>query len=63
MSLKWGDVPLRSFETAIKYIEGNETTTGLKVQADLKPAVMKQENVSLMKKYGPSKLSRMASAR
>jgi hypothetical protein len=51
--LKWGDVPLRSFETAIKYIEGNETTTGLKVRADLKPAVMKQENVSLMKNTIP----------
>jgi hypothetical protein len=36
ISLNWAGVPLRSFETVIKYIEGTETSTGLRVKACLK---------------------------
>lgn len=33
ISLNWAGVPLRSFETATRYIEGTETATGLRVKA------------------------------
>lgn len=36
ISLNWAGVPLRSFETVIRYIEGTETVTGLRVKAVLK---------------------------
>jgi hypothetical protein len=36
ISLNWAGVPLRSFETVTRYIEGTETATGLRVKAVLK---------------------------
>lgn len=36
ISLNWSGVPLRSFDTVIKYIEGTETSKGLHVRAVLK---------------------------
>lgn len=36
LSLNWAGVPLRSFETVIRYIEGTETAAGLRVKAVLK---------------------------
>lgn len=36
ISLNWAGVPLRSFETVIRYIEGTETVAGLQVKAVLK---------------------------
>jgi hypothetical protein len=34
--LNWAGVPLRSFDTVARYIEGTTTTTGLTVTASLK---------------------------
>jgi hypothetical protein len=34
--MKWAGVPLRTFETMMKFIEGTETRTGLRVKAILK---------------------------
>jgi hypothetical protein len=36
ISLNWAGVPLRSFDTVIKYIEGTQTSKGLRVRAELK---------------------------
>ncbi|MEN3291306.1 MAG: hypothetical protein V7642_559 [Burkholderiales bacterium] len=36
ISLNWAAVPLRSFETVTRYIEGTQTATGLQVKAVLK---------------------------
>jgi hypothetical protein len=36
ISLNWAGVPLRSFDTVARYIEGTTTTTGLTVTASLK---------------------------
>jgi hypothetical protein len=36
ISMNWAGVPLRTFDTMMKYIEGTETRTGLRVKATLK---------------------------
>ncbi|MBK4739396.1 ISAzo13 family transposase [Noviherbaspirillum pedocola] len=36
ISMNWAGVPLRTFDTMMKYIEGTETCTGLRVKALLK---------------------------
>lgn len=36
ISLNWAGVPLRSFDTVIRYIDGTETRNGLRVKAVLK---------------------------
>jgi hypothetical protein len=50
-----------SFDTVVKYVEGTETTTGLKVRADLKHGA-NETGECVSRRCGGSELIRMPSA-